>query len=136
MKRKPAFWIVLGVVAVVVIVGVVMAKQYYDDRYVGTPHYAMVPLDYDVTPETIKSDSGADIGPGVRFELTAFDASGTAKEVEFVVFSNDDPSVASETMPKPGEYLEINASKTVVVDWGFTTEGDVPQAALAKIKSQ
>jgi uncharacterized protein YxeA len=132
-KRKTKRWIIIGIVVVIAAAGIFAAKRYYDDRYVGTPYYTMVPTDYNVTPEDIYSDSNELIDPGVTFELVAYNAAGESKTVTFTVFAPEDPTTAREPMPKPGDYLVISASATIVVGWEFTTQSEIPQAALARI---
>jgi len=130
MKRSKAMgWIVISVITVLVVSVVVWGKQYYDNRYVGKDYYTMVPLDYNITPETIYSDNGNDMGLGVKYKITAYNEQGEAKAVEFTVF--DDPGAE---LPQPGTYLRISASEQIVLNWKVIEKRDVPDGALAKIK--
>ena len=128
MKKNKFIKLILTAAAVVLIAAIaVWGRQYYQDRYVGTDYYAMIPLDYDVTPETIYSTNGADMGLGKRYILTAHNEQGEARTAEFTVFED------SGNMPRPGAYLWISASKQIVVNWKIIYESDVPQKALEKI---
>ncbi|MCL2547753.1 MAG: YxeA family protein, partial [Symbiobacteriaceae bacterium] len=104
------------------------AKQYYENRYVGADYYAMVPLDFDTTPTMMHSMSGAEVGLGKRYELTAFDEQGNAKAVEFTV------RLDRETLPLPGAFLYIKASKQLVISWREIDESSIPKGALQMIK--
>ena len=128
-KNKTMIWITLAVVAVLVVAVGVFGKQYYDDRYVGADYYTMVPLDYDMTPDTMYSMNGGVVGTGKEYKLTAYNEQGEAKDVEFKVTGED-----SAKYPQPGTYLYVQASKQLVVGWEVISEQDVPAGALAKIK--
>ena len=129
MTKKPIFWIIIVLAIALVVAVVLWGKQYYEDRYVGSDYYAMVPLDFDATPETLYSMSGEDVGLGKKYKLTAYNEQGEAKTVEFSVKGED-----STKYPQPGTYLHISASKQIVVGWNVTDEGNVPEKALNKIK--
>ena len=129
MTKKPIFWI-LVILAVALIATVVLwSKQYYEDRYIASDYYAMVPADFDVTPETMYSMRGEEIGLGKKYRLTAYNEQGEAKTVEFSV-----PGEDSAKYPQPGVYLYISASKQLVIDWNVIFESDIPEIALSKIK--
>ena len=128
-KNKMMMWIILAVAAVFIIAAGAFGKQYYDDRYVGADYYTMVPLDYDMTPDTMYNMNGGVVGSGKWYKLTAYNEQGEAKEVEFKVMGED-----SASYPPPGTYLYVQASKQLVVSWSVISEQDVPAGALAKIK--
>jgi len=134
MTKKPALWIVLGVVVVLIVAGVVWGKQYYENHYVGSDYYAMVPVDYDITPVTMYYDQGEDVGMGKEYKLTAYNEQGESREVEFDV--HDYYSDGSVNYPQPGAYLWVSASKDIVVNWSTIGENDIPATVLAKIKAQ
>ncbi|MCL1846898.1 MAG: YxeA family protein [Coriobacteriia bacterium] len=131
MKKKPVFWVIVAVVALVVVAVGIWGKQYYDDRYVGTDYYAVVPLDYNVTPGPRPSmDGRADMGPAVEYDLVAYNDKGEAKTVNFSVYSPESDYYRGEPMPQPGEYLRVSASKQLVVGWRIVDVGDVPAGVL------
>jgi len=130
-KKRTVLWISLVVVALIVVAGAIWGKNYYQDRYVGSDYYAMVPMDFDTTPQTMYDRDGNPTDTGKIYILTAYDDQGNSKEVEFPVYG-DDPS----TYPQPGSYLWVSASKQLVVNWKVITVADVPATALAKINAQ
>jgi len=119
----------IGLAAALIIGGAVWGKSYYQNHYVGSDYYAMVPLDYDVTPGMLKDMKGNDAEPGKRYTLTAYNENGEAKVVEFPVKGDD-----GSKYPQPGAYLKISASKYLVVGWGGIEESKIPALALEKIK--
>jgi uncharacterized protein (TIGR01655 family) len=125
MKKKTLLGIALAVGAVLLIAVAVWGRQYYTDRYVGSDYYAMVPLGYDVTPEALMDSNGNAVDTGKRYELTAYDAQGEAKEVRFTVRGGD-----ADQMPQPGTFLLVKASKQLVVGWSVIEESEVPEKAL------
>jgi len=116
-------------VAVLLVAVALWGRQYYTDRYVGADYYAMVPLDYDVTPETICDDGGNEVDTGKIFELTAYNAQGEAREVWFMARGDD-----ADKMPQPSAFLLISASKQIVVGWSVVEEGEVPGGALERMR--
>ena len=136
MKKKPVLWTILIVFVVVIALVAVWGKQYYDNRYVGTDYYSMVPLDYDMTSVSMRDQSGKEIGAkGIDYQLTAYNEKGEAREISIIVYDPDSGYSRGEIQPQPGTYLWISASKQLVVRWGVIEEGDVPKTALEKIKS-
>lgn len=120
----------IAVFAIVLVATVaIWGKQYYEDRYVGSDYYAMVPFDFDAAPEMMYSMSGGEVGLGKEYVLTAYDEYGEARAVEFNVY------VDRSSLPQPGAYLHISASKQLVVRWGLTDESNVPEKALHMIKN-
>ena len=134
MKKKPVFWIILIAVAVLIVAGAVWGKQYYDNRYVGTDYYTMVPLDYDMTSVSIKDMGGKEIGTGIKYKLTAYNEQGEAKTVEFTVYDPDSDISREDVQPQPGTYLLVSASKQIVLKWSVTEESIIPEKALEMIK--
>lgn len=128
MKKLILLIVILLAVLLVAAVAI-WGKQYYENRYVGTDYYAMVPLDFDVTPEMRYTMNGEEAGLGKVYELTAFNLQGEAKTVEVNIYDD------RHTFPQPGEFLYISASKQLVVGWHITDEKDVPDEVLALIKS-
>jgi len=128
-KNKVVLWIAVVAVVVVVAAVAVWGKQYYENRYVGSDYYTMIPLDYDMTPEMMYDMAGEEAGLGRYFVLTAYNDQGEAKTVEFKVMGDD-----SAQYPQPGTYLRVNASNQLVVGWNIIDESSVPEKALDKIK--
>ena len=130
MKKKTLFWITLAVGAVLLIAVAVWGRQYYTDRYVGADYYAMVPLDYDMTPAPVKTMDGKEIGMAIAYKLTAYNEQGEAKQVEFRVNDPDSGISRGEVQPQPGTYLWISASKQLVVRWKAIEESEMPEKVL------
>ncbi|MDR0249262.1 MAG: DUF1093 domain-containing protein [Oscillospiraceae bacterium] len=128
-KKKPIICAAAALAAAGVIAAAVWGRQYYNDRYVGADYYARVPADYDVTPETLYSDSGEDVGLGKVYSLTAYDPQGEPRTAEFIVHAD------RSALPQPGAYLYIGASRQIVLSWSLINEGDIPPAALEKLKA-
>jgi uncharacterized protein (TIGR01655 family) len=124
MKKKPIFWIIIVIAVVFVVAVALWGKQYYEDRYVGSDYYTMVPLDFDITPETMFSMSGEDVGLGKTYRLTAYNEQGESKEVVFSV------SVERGNFPQPGTFLHVSASKQIVVGWNVIDESEMPENIL------
>lgn len=129
MRKKTVLWIILAVVAVVVAAGTTWGKNYYEDRYVGKDYYAMVPLNYDITPKTLYDDSGREQEKGKTYNLTAYNEKGEAKEVSFAARGED-----GTKYPQPGDFLLVKASNQIVINQSVIPENSVPKGALAKIK--
>ena len=134
MKKKTLLGIVLAVGAVLLIAVAVWGKQYYTDRYVGADYYAMVPLDYDMTPVPVKTMDGKEIGTAIAYKLTAYNEQGEAKSVEFRVNDPDGSISRGEVPPQPGTFLLVKASKQLVVGWSVIAESEMPAKALEGIR--
>jgi len=135
MKKKPFFWIILVVAVALITMVAVWGKQYYDNRYVGSDYYAMVPLDYDMTPVAMRNKDGKETGDyGINYTLTAYNEQGESKTVSFTVYNPESAYSRGEIQPQPGTYLWISASKQIVVRWKATIESDVPENVLKLIK--
>ncbi|MDR0514172.1 MAG: YxeA family protein [Coriobacteriaceae bacterium] len=133
-KRRTGL-IITGILAIAMIAAIATCgRQYYQDRYVSSDYYAQVPASYDTVPETIFSDNGEDLGPGKRYQLTAYDAEGGEKTVFFTAYAPGSLMEGARELPKPGEYLLIEASKTLVTDWRVIDKADVPQGAREKLE--
>ncbi|MDR1015905.1 MAG: YxeA family protein [Coriobacteriales bacterium] len=123
--RKTILIVLAVVAAALLCAGLLWAKQYYDQRYLSSDYWARVPIDYQVVPRQIKADNGEDAGLGVEYRLKAYDNNGKAKSVEFIVWSE-----GGRQLPKPGDYLSVKASATLVTGWSRTTPAQVPMPAL------
>lgn len=126
--KKVILIVVAAVLIVLVGAGAMWGKKYYEEHYVGTDYYTMVPMNYDITPEMQYSQSGKEVGLGKLYELTAYSPEGEAKEIWFYVRGDD-----SSEYPQPGAFLCVKASKYLVNGWGICDKGSVPDKALAQL---
>ena len=129
MTKKNGFRIVLVLLAVMAIAVVLWGKQYYESRYVGSDYYTMIPLGFDVTPETIYTMDGKDAGLGKKYSLTAYNEQGDTRTLVFNTFGKD-----SSAYPQPGTYLCISASKQIVVGWSVIKESSISEKVLNLIR--
>jgi uncharacterized protein (TIGR01655 family) len=135
VRNKKIFIGVAVLVAAILIIAVAIAgRRYYQNRYVGSEYYTMIPADYDVSPETIYGADGVDMGLGKEYTLRAYDEAGQAKDVSFNVYAPGGTIASSAELPKPGEFLKLNASRDLVLNWHVIDESQVPATALSKIK--
>jgi uncharacterized protein (TIGR01655 family) len=125
---------VLALGAVLLVAVAVWGRQYYIDRYVGADYYAMVPLDYDMTPVPVKTMDGKEIGTAIAYKLTTYNEQGEAKAVEFRVNDPDSDISRGEEQPQPGTFLLVKASKQLVVGWSAIAESEVPEKALSLLR--
>ncbi|MGI6544872.1 MAG: DUF1093 domain-containing protein [Fastidiosipilaceae bacterium] len=127
--------IVLLIVSATVVIGLVAAvlwgRNYYQDRYVGSDYYAVVPQDFDLTPESLYDNQGVAQDVGKSYRLTAYDDQGESKVVEFEIYGED-----SANYPQPGEYLLVSASRQIVLGQEIIPESAVPEEALRKLQEQ
>jgi uncharacterized protein (TIGR01655 family) len=134
-KSKTLNYVIIGAVVIALVVAVaIFGRKYYQDRYVGLDYYAMIPLDYDVTPETLLSSRGEDMGLGKEYTLTAYSADGTEKNVSFNVYAPGSQMANTRELPQPGQYLLVKASKTIVINWDIIEKSKVPEQALARLE--
>jgi len=129
-KKKTGLWITLVVIVLIIAAGAVWAKGYYEDHYVGSDYYTMVPMDEDLTPQPLYDRNGKVMETGKIFVLTGYNDQGVAKELEFTV-RGDSPS----DFPGRGTYLKVISSKYLVNGWSVVDKAEVPAAALAQINA-
>jgi uncharacterized protein YxeA len=129
-KKKTVLWIVLVVVALIAVAVTIWAKGYYQDHYVGSDYYTVVPAGFDVTPQPLYDRDGKARDTGKIYVLTGYNAQGEAKELEWSV-SGDSPS----DYPGPGTYLKVVSSKYLVNGWSVIDKADIPAGALAQINA-
>ena len=123
MKKGVIIALVLAVVLIAILV-VLLAKGYYDSRYVlDKYYYTVVPLDYDITPSV---DSG---GRFTDYALTCYNGDGEAKDLTFSVLID---AHSSDLYP-PGTFLRVSCSKLLVIGRRAIDRSDVPERALARI---
>ncbi|MDR1565132.1 MAG: YxeA family protein [Oscillospiraceae bacterium] len=134
MKRKITIGIAIVLAIGLVAMAVVWLLKYSTDRYASSDYYAMVPLNYNVTPEMIYSDNGKELGPGKVYTLTIYNEQGEAREVSFTVFAPNGGKLAGEQeLPKPGEYLLVKASKQLVNRWSVVDKSTIPENVLKSL---
>jgi uncharacterized protein (TIGR01655 family) len=130
ISKKVTLGIIGAVALVLIAVIAVWGRNYYQDRYVSSDYYTMVPLDYDITPEPLYSMTSEEVGIGKSYDLIAYSADGTEKDVSFTVHGT------AESLPQPGIYLLVKASNQIVTGWSTTTKDQIPADALAKIEGK
>ena len=133
LQIKIFIWAGAALAGAVVVAAALWGRQYYNDRYVGSDYYTMVPYDYDMAQAPMYSMSGEEIGTGVNYYLTAYGVNGEEKQVTFRVYSPESGLSRGEIQPRPGTYLWVSASKTILLRWREIGAADVPEAALSMI---
>ncbi|MDR1422180.1 MAG: YxeA family protein [Coriobacteriales bacterium] len=132
--------IILACVGVALLAGVVVAviagQRYYNDRYVSSNYYTVVPSDYDLTPVMHYGDDGKEMGLGVTYKLTAYNESGEAREVEFNIMEEGSGWADSGPYIQQGSYLLVKASNQLVTGWEYVNEEAIPAKALELLKAQ
>jgi len=119
---------VVGVFFLVLIVaGAFFGFKYYQDTYVGTTYYTVIPEGME--KQDIKSMSGEVMGQGYIYKLTAVNDAGQEKEVEFHVFTDGDYR-QGDGYPA-GTYLKVTASKKRVISQVIVEKDQVPARVLA-----
>jgi len=125
-RRKTWLWIGITAVIIVMIPLVILAKRYYDYRYVlDDCFYTVVPLDYDITPHR---DRG---GRLTEYTLTGYNADGEAGELSFPVLID---THKADLYP-PGTYMMVSVSKQLVIGRRAVDKNDVPEKAMEKIRT-
>ena len=66
---------------------------------------------------------------GVLHLLTVYNEQGESKTVEFTVRED------RGDMPQPGAYLQVNASKQIVLSWRKIEESSIPKKVIESIKA-
>ena len=121
-------WIVIVLVLVILVAVplVILAKRYYDARYVlDDNYYTVVPLDYDITPYI---DTG---GRVTDYALKCFNADGEARDLTFSVLID---AHSSDLYPS-GTFMKVGVSKQLVIGRRAVGRDDVPKGALEKIEA-
>ena len=124
------FWW-LPLVAVLGVSAAVWGHNYYNNRYVGSDYWAQVPATQDTTPVERFSDSGQATGMmGVDYNLTAFNEAGEQRELDFVSYGDD-----AASMPQPGAFMWLSASRDIVLSQRVVPESEVPAAVLQRLQA-
>jgi uncharacterized protein (TIGR01655 family) len=118
------------------VVAVIVGQQYYKDRYISSDYYAVVPLGYDITPKMHYGDDNKEMGLGVTYKLTAYNANGEAKEVEFNIMEEGSGWADSGPYVQPGTYLLIKASNQLVTGWEYIKKDAIPAKALEMLEAR
>ncbi len=127
MKKIIKFILILGLIGLVAL-GVIKGKEYYENRYVGTSYYAMVPADESTEVEPIYDDSGDEMGKGRNYALKSYNGK-EERILEFTVYK-DKP----EELLQPGTFMKIEASKQIVTGEKIITREEVPENILKIIE--
>jgi uncharacterized protein (TIGR01655 family) len=122
---KTVIKIVVAVAVLAVVAGgVAFGKDYYENRYVGSTYYAQVPEDMTYSLLDIVDDGGEVFDKGYTFELVAYDEQGDRREVEIRIYDD------SVQPPAPGSYMQLELSKTLVLNWQPVAKADVPATVM------
>lgn len=121
--------VVFIVIIALVAVGVVKGKNYYDNRYVGTYYYALVPENQSTEVDDILDSDGKPITKGKDYALKSYDEK-EERVLEFDVIGNK-----PEDLLQPGTFLKIEASKTLVLGEKIINRDEVPKNILKKIEA-
>jgi len=115
--------------AVLLAIGVLWFKQYYDYRYaLEDYYYTKVPLDYDFTPTKAYNSEGEFMCLEKEYSLVCYSADGAERALEFRV------SLDMQDLYPPGTYVRVSASRQWAIGKSALAETDVPETALKKIK--
>ncbi|MDR0591261.1 MAG: YxeA family protein [Candidatus Nomurabacteria bacterium] len=128
--KKVVISIVSLVVIALAVVGVLLGQRYYNDRYVSSDYYTVVPADYDTTPKMQHDYTGKDIALGVEYKLTAYNTEGESKVVEFTVMDKNSKEATAGEYYQPGTYLLVKASKQIVTGQETIDRGKIPEGVL------
>lgn len=123
-----------GIIGLVVIVllglGFVKVKDYYDARYVEeAKYYVLVPESQSTEIEDLFDDSGKVVDKGKNYKFVGMNEKGETKVVTFS-YTTKDPS----KLLQPGTYLEVSSSKQIVLGQHVISESEVPSSILSKLK--
>jgi len=121
---------ILFIVVIVALlgVGVFWAKTYYNDRYIGSAYYTVVPSTQNTTIETLYSNDGKAVDKGRTYAVTAYNEKGEMRVLKFEVVTKN-----PKELLQPGTFLEITASKQIVIKQKTISKADIPKAALAYV---
>ncbi|NLH71091.1 MAG: DUF1093 domain-containing protein [Brooklawnia sp.] len=126
--KKQSVIVAVIVIALLVLAGVVWAKQYYDSRYIGQDYYTVVPLDEPVAVTDLLDSSGNPVDKGYAYKLVGFDTDLNRRVLEF-----DKRSTTLDGLYQPGTYLRVSASAQIVLNETVIQRSDVPPQILEKL---
>lgn len=127
MKKLVKLVVFIGLVGLAV-VGVTKGKEYYNNRYVGTKYYAVVPKNQSTQPEMIYDNKGDEIGKGKTYDLKSYNGKET-RVLNFTVYREK-----PEELLQPGTFLEIEASSEIVLGEKIIKRDEVPANILQEIE--
>lgn len=132
-KNKKIILIVsIAIVSVGAIFGIIKFKKYYDNRYVESDVvYLKVPQDQSTELDDMYDMSGNVVDTGKEYKFTAYSKSEKAVEVEFSVYTEDE-----DKLLKPGDYLKVSVSNTLVLNEWIIDETEVPRNVLEILNNQ
>lgn len=123
-KSRVVPLVVAALVAVLAVAGFAFGKRYYDNHYVASnTMYAMVPVDFDVTPQPLYDFNGKPVDiNGTSYKLTAYNEQGESQVVEFTVQEG-------RGLYQPGSFLTVKLSNDgTVLGQSPIEEAEVPSA--------
>ncbi|MGX7107935.1 YxeA family protein [Facklamia miroungae] len=117
------------IISVLILLGAVWAKGYYNDRYVESGvYYTQIPLDEkNEKDEWIIDDDGNKVEKGKEYHLVAYDEKGNEREINF--FKRGEASDYFSA----GIYIQCSMSKTILLKSSVVDKNEVPKVALDKI---
>lgn len=123
---------ILSIIIVILIgVGFVLGKNYYNDRYtLDDTYYVYIPSTQSTEIEVIYDDSGKAVDKGRNYEFIGMNKDGDTRVLSFSYSTED-----SSKLLQPSSFLKVEASKTIVIGQSVITEKDVPENLLETIKT-
>lgn len=120
--------ILLIILAILIAIGAFLAKGYYNDRYVTDDiYYTQIPEDEKNEDSWLYDDSGVKMDKGKEYKLIGYNKDGKKTNLEFSIVGE------KENYFKPGTYLEVRKSKTIVLGEKNIQKELIPEKALISI---
>lgn len=127
MKKNKATTIVSICVLGLFVFGVIKTKDYYNDRYVESDVvYVKVPEDQSRDLEELLDMSGNVADTGKHYTFSGITESKKEINVEFSIITD-----SSDDLLKPGDYLRVSVSNTIVLSEKVIPESEVPDPVRA-----
>ena len=128
MKKNNGGILIFGVcVLALSVFGIIKIKDYYNDRYVESDVvYVKVPEDQSIELEELLDMSGNVADTGKHYKFSGFTESRKEINVEFSIITD-----SSDDLLKPGDYLRVSVSNTIVLNEKLIPEPEVPESVLA-----
>lgn len=127
MKKNKATTIVSICVLGLFVFGVIKTKDYYNNRYVESDVvYVKVPEDQSRDLEELLDMSGNVVDTGKHYIFSGITESKKEINVEFSIITD-----SSDDLLKPGDYLRVSVSNTIVLSEKVIPESEVPDPVRA-----
>ncbi|NLB90109.1 MAG: YxeA family protein [Clostridiales bacterium] len=125
--------LLIVIILAIVLIGFLATKgrTYYQNRYVGEEFYAKVPMNISVELEESLGDDGYSLGTGKRYQLTAYNQEGQAREADFFRYTSDPAELL-----QPGGYVKFTLSEVLVLKHAAIDKEEVPEKVLAILDSK